>query len=105
MVKADFFKNSENKLLGFCISGHSDYAAMGDDVACASISSAVMLTANAMTDIFKLDAKVGVQENEIMLKLNGADDIGDKLLLSLLTQLYEIQHQYPSSVEITIYDR
>lgn len=105
MVKASFFKNADNKLLGFSLSGHADFSEMGSDIACASISSAVMLTVNTITDFFKIDAKVRVLENEIMLKLIGADDEGDKLLLSLITHLYEIQSQFPGSIEITIYER
>ena len=73
MIIADFFKSPDNKLKGFSVSGHSMTAESGQDICCASVSSAVMLTANTVTDSFKLDAKVRVEENEIKLKLG--DDV------------------------------
>ncbi len=105
MIKADFFKNSDDKLLGFSISGHADYGEEGFDIACASVSSAVMLTANSITEVFKISAKVRVLQNEILLKLPKENDEADKLLLSLLTHLYEISSQFPGSMKITVYDR
>ncbi len=68
MITADFYRDSEGRLLGFEVSGHAGLADEGHDVCCASVSSAVMLAANTVTDAFKLDAKVNVEENDIMLK-------------------------------------
>ena len=69
MICADFFRNKHDKLVGFRITGHAGYADHGEDICCASVSSAVMLTANTVTEAFKINAKVAVEENEIILKL------------------------------------
>ena len=107
MVKAEFFRSgADGRLLGFSISGHAGFADEGFDIVCASVSSAVMLTANTVTESFKLDAKVADNGNEILLKLgNDPDGIGDKLLLGLLTHLYLLGEQFPDAVKAEIIDR
>lgn len=105
MITADFFKSQNDKLLGFSISGHSGYDDAGKDIVCAAVSSAVMLTANTATEIFKLDAKVRSDENQVCFKLSGEDDLGDKLLISLLNHLYFISNEYPGCVKINLHNR
>ena len=103
MIIADFFKASDNKLKGFSVSGHSMTAESGSDICCASVSSAVMLTANLITDAFKEDAKVRVTDNEIKLKLGeDAEGTGDKLVLGLLEHLYFIGEQFPGAVKVSV---
>lgn len=106
MIRADFYRSRENRLLGFHISGHAGLAEEGYDVACAAVSSAVMMTCNTVTDVFKIDAKVDVDENDILLKL-GDDSAGngDRLLLGLMLQLDMISQEYPSAVKISVNDR
>ena len=106
MIRADFYRSRENRLLGFHISGHAGLAEEGYDVACAAVSSAVMMTCNTVTDVFRIDAKVDVDENDILLKL-GDDSAGngDRLLLGLMLQLDMISQEYPSAVKISVNDR
>ena len=106
MITADFYRSSEGRLLGFEIPGHAGLADEGHDVCCASVSSAVMLAANTVTDAFKIDAKVSVEDNDIMLKL-GSDvqGEGDKVLLGLLTHLYLMQDEFPGYVMVKVHDR
>ena len=64
------------------------------------------MTCNTVTDVFKIDAKVDVDENDILLKL-GDDSAGngDRLLLGLMLQLDMISQEYPSAVKISVNDR
>lgn len=107
MINAEFFKSAETeRMLGFSVSGHSGMADMGFDIVCASVSSAVMLTANTISEIFKLEAKVKDLGNEILLKLgNDPDGTGDKLLLGLLTHLYMVSEQFPQALKVVVTDR
>lgn len=107
MIDAQFYRSGgTQKLLGFGISGHAEFADEGFDIVCASVSSAVMLTANTVTEVFGLDAKVREQNNEILLKLaDDPDGMGDKLLLGLLTHLYLLSQQFPQAVEVKVIDR
>lgn len=68
MINAEFYLKNE-VLVGFSVKGHANYDDFGLDIACASVTSAVELTANAITEILKIPAFVGVFENEIRLTL------------------------------------
>ncbi len=88
-------------MLGFHISGHAGFSDYGSDIACASVSSAVMLTANTITEVYKINAKVEVNENEILLKLiEDKDGNGDKLLLGLLMQMDMLSDEFPGAIKI-----
>ena len=101
MIRAGFYRDSSDRLVGFSVSGHAGYAEYGQDIACASVSSAVMLTANTVTEAFGLKAEVKVEENEISLKLKQPDGTGDKLLLGLLTHLYLLSDEFQGRIRIT----
>ena len=103
MIRADFYKSYDERLLGFHVSGHAGLADECEDVACAAVSSAVMMTCNTVTDVFKLNAKVDVDENDILLKLvTDEKGEGDKLLLGLMLQLDLIGQEYPGTVKIYV---
>ena len=101
MIRAVFYRDSSDRLTGFSVSGHAGFGEYGQDIACASVSSAVMLTANTVTEAFGLKADVKVEENEISLKLEHTDDTGDKLLLGLLTHLYFVSEEFQGRIGIT----
>ena len=63
------FQKSGSRLRAFSISGHAGYADAGQDIVCASVTSAVQLTANAITEQFGERAAVTVEENQISLLL------------------------------------
>lgn len=106
MIEADFYRSSQGRLLGFQVKGHAGLADSGQDICCASVSSAVMMAANTITEAFRLDAKVSVEENDIMLKLgNDPQGEGDKVLLGLLTHLYLMQEEFPGYVLVRVHDR
>lgn len=48
MIKAVFAVKGE-KFIGFTVKGHSGYAESGNDIICAGVSSALMLTVNTIT--------------------------------------------------------
>ena len=105
MIAADFFKGNDDKLLGFTVAGHAGMAEFGEDICCASVSSAVMMAANTITEAFKIEAKVKVLENEIMLKLvNDSNGDGDKVLLGLLTHLYCLSEEFSGRINVKVHN-
>lgn len=68
MIQANFTK-TEGKLTAFSLKGHAGYDEFGRDIVCASVTSAVQLTANAITEVLKVKADVKVLDNLIQLKL------------------------------------
>ena len=53
MIRVEFTKSGE-LLTSFSVSGHAGYDDYGHDIVCASVTSAVQLTANGITEVLKL---------------------------------------------------
>ena len=101
MIKAKFQK-SRGRLCGFSVSGHSGYADAGADIVCASVSSAVMLTANAMTDVFKVtDAEVNADDDTVSVRIGESRD-GQMLIEALLLHLRVLSKEYPKNISVKI---
>ena len=100
MIAADFFKNESDMLTGFRVSGHAGLADLGFDVCCASVSSAVMMAANTITEAFRLEADVEVGENEIRLDMKKPDENADKFLMGLLIHLYNLKDEFPGHIKL-----
>lgn len=94
MIKADFYRKN-GIYCGFIISGHAG-GRYGQDIICAGVSSAVMLTVNTVTDFFVADADIKVQENKVGLRLNDPqkDSIARALVFSLENHLRMLSEEY-----------
>ena len=46
--------------MGFAVSGHAGYDDYGHDIVCASVTSAVQMTANGLTEVLELQGDVTV---------------------------------------------
>ena len=95
------FKRSRGELCGFSVSGHSGYDYEGRDIVCASVSSAVMMTCNAMTEIFKVDAEIAADGNVISAKVGKSND-GRKLIEALKLHLEALAEDYPENITFKI---
>lgn len=93
MLKAVFHRNG-NDLAGFEISGHAGYGTEGNDIVCAAVSSCTMLVCNAVTENFKADARVTVEENRITLRLVKYDKAAAGLIEALYEHLRAISGEY-----------
>jgi len=83
MIIAEFYLKNET-FVGFSLKGHAGYGDFGEDIACASVTSAVELTANGITEILKVSANVEVFENEVRLMLS---DIESQIAISFIEAL------------------
>lgn len=68
MIVAEFFRKN-GEITGFKVSGHAEYDESGRDIVCAGVSSAVMMTANLITEIFRFEAEVSAVDDTVTLKL------------------------------------
>ena len=68
MITAEFI-TKQSKPYGFLIKGHAGYDDNGKDIVCASVSSAVQLVANTITEVLKIKAEVKVLKDKIQFKL------------------------------------
>ncbi len=99
MTKATFYFDGDVPY-GFLISGHSDYAAEGEDIVCASVSSVAYMTANTITDVLEVNAKIEVSDAKMKLTVNKEQrHITKDILLGLKLHLDSLAEDYPKFLE------
>jgi uncharacterized protein YsxB (DUF464 family) len=104
MIVAEFFEKGTH-LVGFNVSGHADYAEYGEDVVCASVSSAVQLVCNTVTECFGDAAQVSVDARDgISLRL--ANDSSDspcvRVIDGLRLHLEVLSEDFPNRINLRI---
>lgn len=105
MTRVEFF-NPEDRIEGFCLSGHSGYAEEGADIVCAAVSAAVNLAITTIVDVMGVKARTKVNEEEarITLKLPASceenEDAVQDLLAGLMLYLCSLRDDYPNNIEV-----
>ena len=99
MIKASFYTEN-GSFTGFSLSGHAGYAGCGEDIVCAAVSSAAMLTANTVTDFFGEDAAVSAKDNVLSLKLSHRSEASEKLIRSFYSHLDVLSRQYQGTIQL-----
>ena len=84
MITLTFFK-SETHYMGFTCKGHSGYAKEGSDIVCASVSSAIQLTAHNLTKFYPNLVEFCQDEKDVAIELKcvRAFDEADRQLSAL----------------------
>ena len=102
MIRVEFTKSGE-LLTSFSVSGHAGYDDYGHDIVCASVTSAVQLTANSITEVLKLPAKVDVEENLIRVTLPSRQrEKGQPFLQALLLHLRLLAQDYEGTIQVNL---
>lgn len=87
-------KNKEvNKVM---ITGHALYDDYGKDIVCASVSSIVITTVNA---ILRIDEKaIFVEEKPFVIEVKKSTEITKKLIENMISLLKELERDYPKNI-------
>lgn len=102
MITASFIMTENgNSIKSFSVTGHSGYADAGNDIVCASVSSAVMLTVNTAAEFFGIELDVSVYDGDIRCEVKDISENSDRLLNSLKVHLTEVSNQYPNNLKLT----
>lgn len=102
MIRADFMR-TEDKLTAFSLQGHAGYDEYGKDIVCASVTSAVQLTANAITEVLKVKADVQVLDNQIRLKMpENAPQEAFHFMDALLLHLQLLEEDYKGNIKVKV---
>jgi uncharacterized protein len=97
MINVTIYKNAENLITGFQLTGHADYSEYGSDIVCAAVSSLVINTINSIenftSDQFQLeqDEKKGFIEFHVISTISNNTNL---LLSSLALGLQGIADEY-----------
>ena len=81
------------------IKGHANYDELGKDIVCASVSSMVITTVNAILRIDESAIKYS-ENNGVIIDIIKDDEITNKLINNLIDLLEELEKQYPKYIEI-----
>ena len=102
MIRAEFTFGADDCVTGFSVKGHSGYASQGEDIVCASVSSAVYMTANTITEIIKVTPDtLSESDGLIELRLNDADAEKSKDILSgFLLHMTELEKMQRAKMHI-----
>ena len=99
MTKATFYFDGDVPY-GFLINGHSGFADEGEDIVCASVSSASYMVANTITEILNADAKIEVSDAKMKLTVSKEQrHITKDILLGLKLHLDSLAEDYPKFLE------
>ncbi len=95
MIKVDL--KNDNKIT---ISGHANYDEYGKDIVCASVSSIVITTINAIIEIDEFAISYKDLENEIQIEILKENNIVRKLINNMISLLEELQNNYKDNIKI-----
>jgi uncharacterized protein YsxB (DUF464 family) len=97
MINVSIFKNAENLITGFTLSGHADYSEYGSDVVCSAVSALVINTINSIENFTSDRFRLEQDENKGFIEFHVISSISNNsnlLLSSLALGLQGIEEDY-----------
>ena len=101
------FRLAGDRIESVEISGHSGYAPAGEDIVCAGVSSAVMLTHTLLSDIMGLEftTRVQAEQARIFFQLPAKLELKQEqqaqdAMTALMVHLTGLQEQYPDYLSV-----
>ena len=98
MIKVRIKKNNE-LIESINLKGHAMYDDYGKDIVCASFSTMVITTINAILEIDK-DAISYTDGNNMSIINIKKDNITNSLLKNLVNMIYELKSNYDKNIDI-----
>ena len=82
------------------IKGHANYDDYGKDIVCASVSSIVITTINAIIEFDPESIYYEDLKNRILIEKLKDDDITNKLINNMIELLEELEKSYKDNIKI-----
>ena len=98
MVKASFRIREDSA--SFSIKGHSGFGSEGNDIVCAAVSSAAIMTVNTVTEILGVKGVTEVRDGFLQFEVSGSSAARD-VIKGLRLHLEELSNDYPDHVRVT----
>ncbi len=88
------------KIKQFNVFGHANYAKKGEDIVCAAVSSAILVTSNAIEHLgLSQSIDLTVKDGYFQLIVNNENDTVQKLLENLEYTIVDLEKQYPKYIK------
>ena len=83
------------------VSGHASYDDSGKDIVCAAVSTAIIVTINALEKLNVLDhIKYEIEEGYFLVVIKKNNDVVNALIDNLAYSLNDLNNQYPKYIKI-----
>ena len=82
------------------VSGHAYFDDIGEDIVCASVSSIVITTINAIIEIDEDAILYEDLDNKILIEILKEDEIVMKLINNMVFMLEGLEKDYPKNIKI-----
>ncbi|QWB95392.1 ribosomal-processing cysteine protease Prp [Mycoplasmatota bacterium] len=100
MIKVDI-RCDLNEIKYIEVTGHALYDQSGKDIVCASVSTALIMTINALEKLNVLDdVKYDIEEGYFQIEVNGMNHLVKAMLDNLQYSLTDLSNQYPKYIKI-----
>jgi len=100
MTLIKFFK-SRDTLTGFEIEGHTGAGVYGNDIVCAAVSSAALMTVNTITEIIGAKAQITQEDGFLSVKLSKQDAKNCRQVLKgLELHFIELGRRYADNINV-----
>ena len=104
MTRCEFF-TEDDRITGFCVSGHSGYAEAGSDIVCAAVSAVVTMAEATINDVCGAKAKVRVKDENARVTLTlpascDEEETVQAVLAGMLLTLCSLRDEYPDYIEV-----
>ena len=89
--------NSKENLI--TISGHANYS-NGDDIVCASVSSIMYTTVNALLKLDENSIKYTDNKDKVTIEILKHSEVIDTLIVNMMSLFNQLELDYPKNVKI-----
>lgn len=96
------FNKQDDKFISMTVTGHAEFADIGEDIVCAGVSSIVFGALNGFEEIASEKFDIVVSDHLITVNVIDSSCVTDKLLSFVHLQLQTIEKQYSDNIGITI---
>ena len=83
------------------VTGHAMYDDYGKDIVCAAASSVITTSVESIASIKEDAIDVKEEQDKLTIIINSHDEITNKLIITMLNLLQELQKKYPKNIKIT----
>ena len=97
MIKI-IIKTDEDKIIGYNVFGHANFAPKGKDIVCSAVSSITQTALLGLKELLKKDIEFEQDNGLLRGQINNPDKDSNLVLETMLLGLKEIEKIYPKNV-------
>lgn len=97
MIKI-IIKTDEDKIIGYNVFGHANFAPKGKDIVCSAVSSITQTALLGLKELLKKDIEFEQDNGLLRVQISNPDKDSNLVLETMLLGLKEIEKIYPKNV-------